>query len=302
MAQKTRTSKRESNSAVNVEKDNANKKDIKKSINILKEKIKKQVTYDEMINILKEMEKIVFEKEFNDIIKELKKIGYSKRKKATLKIDNINYNNIQVFDEKDSPIMGLIEKIRKEKNIALIASNINKTIDQYNKFDSYNKQVIKTNYIKEALKIAQNKYRVLNLLKDKKIDIFNTGRSNGEYKSELCNDFLNKKFEIFIYTDKDAIYTVLRQIGLIVDMILCDEDEIIPKSFIKINKNKNINVNLLNASKEERATIFADIFAVTILKNTELEAFAPFVLNDTANEILEDYFSEEIEKKINESK
>lgn len=85
---------------------------------------------------------------------------------------------------------------------------------------------------------------------------------------------------------------MLYQLGTILSIILCDGESLIPKNFIKINKK--IKVNLLNATIEERAKIFSDIFAVTLLRNTELECFAPFVLNQEANNVLEDYFKDKI--------
>jgi hypothetical protein len=75
---------------------------------------------------------------------------------------------------------------------------------------------------------------------------------------------------------------------------------LVPKSFIKVNKK--VKVDLLKETREDRIKAFADIFAITILKDTELQVFAPVVLKDDANKILEDYFIEEIENKIKEKK
>lgn len=251
-----------------------------------------------MTDILKEKKKIIFKDEVNDVIKKFKKIGTSKRKNASIVVDNKKYSNIHVFSGKDAPIMSFCEKIRKGKDILSVYANIDRTLRQYKDFESDNEFFIKSKYVKQAIEIAQRKYKILDLLVDRKIDIFVTGKKRGELKSYLYKDWFNQKFEILIYADKDAIYTTLYQLGSILSFILCDEDIAIPKDFIKVNKK--IKVNLLDATREERKIIFSDIFAVTALKNTQLEEFVPFSLQDDANKILEDYFIEEIGKRLKE--
>ena len=300
IAQDTRSKNKEDEVKQEDDKNYIKEKNSKEIMNSIQESIAKQIKYEQMTDILKKMQEVIYEEGFDEIIKKLKSLGSKARKKAMIEVDNKKYNNIQVFDEKDSPIMGFVEKIRKEKDEAIISMNIYKTIEQYEKLDKYNEKIVRTRFLKEALEIAQKKCKVLDLLVDKKIDIFNTGKESGEYKSYLYKNFTDEKFEIFIYSAEDGIYTLLRQIGLILNIILCKEDEIIPRSFVKINRNKAINVNLLERTKGERVIIFTDIFAVTMLKNTSLESSAPFLLQDEANKVFEEYFATEIMKKIEE--
>lgn len=274
--------------------------DVKELSNYILEKIKPNMTFEEMINILEKLKEIIYEKEAKNIITNFKKIGTNKRKTSTLIIDNIKYNNIHIFNEKDSPIMGFCEKIKGNQNLGSIYTSIYKTINQYQELDSNNKYVIKKKYITEALEIAHRKYKILDLLAGKNINIFISNKGRGELKSYLYTDWLNKSFEIFVYADKDAIYTTLYQLGSILNFMLCNEDEVIPKSFIQINKK--VKVDLLTATTQERAIIFSDIFAVTALRNTPLENFAPFVLEHDANKILEEYFVREIETKLKNKK
>lgn len=281
-----------------VEKGEKKEKNTEEIIKYISNKIEKQLTFEEMVDILDNMKEVIFEEKTKEVIKQFKKIGTNKRRKATLKIDNKKYSNIQIFDDRDTPIMGFIEKIRNQRDMSLMYMIINATIRQYKNLDCNNKYIIKKKYIKEALEIAQNKYKILDLLADKKINIYISNKGSGELKSDLYKDEPNNAFEIFIYSAEDAIYTILFQLGSILNLILCNKDEVIPKSFIKVNKNRNIKVDLLKATKEERVIIFSDIFAVTALKNTQFEDFAPFILEDGANRILDEYFMQEIGKKL----
>lgn len=284
------------NSTVLISKDTNTKETISYILNKLEEK----VTFNDMLDILDKMRLIllndILEENLSKVIAKFKEIGNSKRKNASLVIESKKYNNIQIFDYKDSPIMGFVQKIRNKRNIGSIYTRIEATINQYKRFDCDKEHIIKKKYIKKALEIAQKKFKVLDLLKDKKINIFITGKGSKDLKSDSYVDFENESYEIFIYSDVDAIYTILYQLGSIINDILCDEDETIPKSFIKVNRK--INTNLLEATKEERKIIFSDIFAITSLNGTDLEPFAPFLLESDKNKILEEYFREEISKKI----
>jgi hypothetical protein len=169
-----------------------------------------------MIDILKNLKKVIYEDESDELIKQFKKIGAAKRRNAKLVVDNKKYNNIQIFDEKASPIMGFVEKIKKSDANTSIDININKTIKQYQAFDSDNNYVIKKKYVNEAIELAHKKYKILDLLEDKKINIFITNKGREDFKSYLYNDWKNENFEIFIYSAEDAIYTLLRQFGIII--------------------------------------------------------------------------------------
>ena len=68
--------------------------------------------------ILSDLDKILYEKEFYDAIKEMKKIGNRKRSRAAVNINNEKCS-IQVFRLEDAPIMGFLEKIRKQKRYAV---------------------------------------------------------------------------------------------------------------------------------------------------------------------------------------
>lgn len=272
----------------------------KEVISYILNTLEKKVTFNDMLDILNKMRLIlldnILEEGLGEVIAKFKEIGNSKRKNASLVIDNKKYNNIQIFNDKDSPIMGFVQKIRNKRTTSSMYTRIEATINQYNKFDCDKEHVIKKKYIKKALEIAQKKFKALDLLKDKKINIFITGKGREDLKSDSYIDFENESYEIFIYSDVEAIYTILYQLGSIINDIICDEGETIPKSFIKVNKK--INVNILEATKEERKIIFSDIFAITSLNGTDLEPFAPFLLESNKNKILEEYFEEEISKKI----
>lgn len=270
--------------------------DKKELINSILTKIEQVNTFEDMLDILNNLEKVIFESEAYQIIKRLKEIGTAKRRKASIVVDGKKYNNIQVFNQKDSPLMTFIQKIRNEKSIPSIAMHIQETIKQYKELGANDQYVIKIEYLKQAIEIAQKKYHVLDLMANKKIDIYIVGKKREDFKSYLYKDFFNENFEVFIYTAEDAIYTVLHQLGSITNMILCDERATVPKEFIKVNKK--VKVDLLKASIEDRIRCFSDIFAITILKNSCLESAAPFLLNDEANKILEEYFINEIENKI----
>ena len=277
-------------------KSNTEEEEIKIKNNIL-EKLNGKVTFDDMKNILKDLEKNLSDEEHDEIIKKLRKIGTKKRKKAKVKIENKKCN-IQVFGYEDAPIMGFVEKIKNSRSMSDIYLSITKTIRQYEDFDGDNEYAIKSQFLKEAIKIAEEKYGFLELLKDKKIDVFITNKSRSDLKSYLYkDDWVNNEFEIFIYAAEDAIYTLLHQLGLIVCMALCDKDELVPKSFIKINRK--VKVNLLDSPIGDRVGAFSDIFAVVALRGSDLECFAPFLLNDESSKIFEEYFKEEIEKKVN---
>lgn len=284
--------------SINTNIENTNNQEIVNStIDYISERIDKPVSFDDMIDILEKLELIILDGS-EELIDKFKRIGTSKRKKSVISINNKKYSNINVFDINDSPIMGFAEKIKKEKDKILVGSNVSKTLEQYKEFNFTREKVIKREYIVQAIKLAHEKYKILDLLNNKKIDIFITNKGREEYRSYLYKDYFDEEFEIFLYTDEEAIYTTLFQLGTIINIILCDEEEVIPKDFIKINKNKKINVDLLKRTKEERMIIFSDLFAVTVLKDTDLEYFAPFTLNNEANAIIEDYFKEAISKKI----
>lgn len=274
-----------------------NKVNSKVIIDYIIDKIKAQpLKFEDMLDILNKFKSVVYEEEANELINEFKKIRRNKRNKSKLIVDNKKYNNIQIFNDKDSPIMGFLEKITKFQDKVSIYMAIDKTINQYKTLDNNNEYVIKDEYIRKALEVVQKKYNILDLLADKKIDIFILNKGQEKLKSYLYKDLYNNTFEIFIYTDKDAIYTLLYQLGSILNLILCNEDEAVPKDFIKVNKK--IKVNLLETTKIERKIIFSDIFAITALKNTDLEMFAPFVLENDANKTLEEYFIKEIQKEL----
>ena len=293
--QTVETNSEENKAEANGEIQPDEEKNAEKIKNNILGKIKEQLTFDDMKIILSDLDKILYEKEFYDAIKEMKKIGNRKRSRAAVNINNEKCS-IQVFRLEDAPIMGFLEKIRKQKDMQYIGIKIRETLKQYNELEGKNEYVIKDQAIKNAIEIAEKKYGFLELLKDKKIDVFITNRSRGEYKSYLYKeDWIDNKYEIFIYTAEEAVYTLLRQIGLIVCIALCDEGEVVPKSFIKVNKK--VKVNLLEAPREDRVSAFADIFAIVALRGSEFEYFAPFVLEEEANAILEDYFRNEIEKK-----
>ena len=71
------------------------------------------ISFDDMEYILNNMREIIFDDEADEIIKKFKKIGSIKRSKAKLKIDDKKYNNIHIFDEKDSPVMIFAHKKKK---------------------------------------------------------------------------------------------------------------------------------------------------------------------------------------------
>lgn len=268
----------------------------KETIKFISDKIENKVTFDDMIDILSKLKEVLYLEEANNVIKKFKQIGTTKRRKSTLVLNDKKYKNIQIFDGEETPIMGFCQKIRNEKNLSIIAMKIDKTIEQYKSLNQDNKYIIKKRYVKEAIKIANEKYRILELLEDKKIDIFISKKGSDDLRSYLYKDMFDEKFEIFIYADKDSIYTLLYQLGSILNLILCSIGETVPKEFIQVNKN--IKIDLLKKSKAERKIIFSDIFAITALSNTYLEAFLPFTLKSDANKILEEYFAEAIGKKL----
>ena len=77
---------------------------------------------------------------------------------------------------------------------------------------------------------------------------------------------------------------------------MCDEDEIIPKTFIKAAKK--IHLDLLKATKEDRVIMFSEIFATTALRNTPLSNFVSSIFTDDEIKLLENYFIKSINDKI----
>ena len=310
-SEKRKRSARKARENSTIDSDSIEEHTVSENINVQEianniiEKLKKDVTYEDMITILEQLENIIYEKESDEIINLLRKMANSKRKNAILKADSKVYNNIQIFEEKDAPIMGFCEKIKGVKNKISIAMSIGKTIEQYRVLERKSKYTIKKKYLEEAIIEAHKKYKFLDLLHDKKINIFITGMTREDYKSYLYNLSLNgvnsffdsnEALEIFVYADIEAIFTVIRQFGLITNSVLCGEEEPVPKGFISVNKK--IKVDLLKAPSEDRITVFADIFATTAMYGTKFQDLSPFTLKGSANRALEEYFIKEIEKQI----
>lgn len=272
-----------------------NTENSKEIADVILKKIKENPKIDDMIDILKKLKDIIFEEESDKVISEIKKIGVKKRKNANISIEGKKYSNIKIFNHEDMPIMGFCEKIRNTKDKVNIYLSIDKTLKEYQDFDRDNKYVMKQEYVKKAVELAQKKYKILDFLKEKKINIFICSQGRGDLKSYMYQDWFGDEFEIFVYSAQEAAFTVLRQLGLIADVLLCNSDEVVPKSFIKANKK--IKVDLLKVTREERLIVFGDIFGITVLQNTELNDLAPFTLPDEDFNVLETYFAEEILKK-----
>lgn len=165
-----------------IEKPQPENKNVNELCNDILNRISKNVTFEDMIEILKQLDEILLEDECIEVIKKFKNIGTNKRRKSQVFIDNKKFSNIQIFNQVDTPIMGFCEKIRNKRDMPSIAVSIDSTIDKYKKFDSYNEYIIKKEYLIKALEIVQNKYGLLDLLKNKKIDIFISPKKMRRFK------------------------------------------------------------------------------------------------------------------------
>lgn len=260
------------------------------------DKIKTVVTFDDMIDILNKLKLIENEECLAEVLYKFQKISTQKSSRSKLIIDNIKYSNIQIFSANDTPIMGFCEKIKNLKETYLAKIYATDIINRYKLLDISNNNVINKDLIIEAIALAQNKFNFLELFNDKKVNIFISNKGMTEYRSYLYKNILNTNFEIYIYPTTESIFTTLYQLGLIIDFILCNEDEIIPKTFIKAAKK--IHLDLLKATKEDRVIMFSEIFATTALRNTPLSNFVSSIFTDDEIKLLENYFIKSINDKI----
>lgn len=260
------------------------------------EKLNSSVSFDDMIKILKDINLFTNDEYLLEIINKFKKICLPKYRRSPLIINNTKYNNIHVYSTEDTPIMGFYRTLKKIKFCSTIKIYTSEIINRYKALTTTNINVPNKEEITEAISYANKKYNFLDLFKNLKLDIYLADKGFQDLRSYLYPEFLDNIFEIYIYSGKDAVYTTLYQLGSIVCLILCDTDEIVPKNFIKTAKKAHLDI--LNASKADRAIVFSETFAMTSLHNTPFKHFVPSFIKESDISLLENYFNDEIHKKI----
>lgn len=273
-----------------------NKIDLLQLKNNIIEKLNSSVSFDDMIKILKNMNLLTNDDYLLEIINKFKKICLPKYRKSSLIINNTKYNNIHVYSPEDTPIMGFYRTLKKIKFCSTIKKYISEIINRYKSLTTININVPNTEKITEAISFANKKYNFLDLFKNLKLDIYLADKGFQDHRSYLYPEFLDNIFEIYIYSGKDAVYTTLYQLGSIICLLLCDIEEIVPKFFIKTAKKAHLDI--LNVLKADRAIVFSETFAMTALHNNTFEHFVTSFIKDSDISLLENYFNNEIHKKV----
>jgi hypothetical protein len=126
------------------------------------------------------------------------------------------------------------------------------------------------------------------------IDILIMKNSHRLYNSLCGTDDNYKKFVVYMFNMKDDSlrpeYVFLHELGHLLQMALTGSVLIVPDEFI--NFHNSTQYEKLEQGNPDAAEVFADIFAIAVMRGTVLSDFYPFSFPDVLNERFEKFFNE----------
>ena len=123
--------------------------------------------------------------------------------------------------------------------------------------------------------------------------ILNLNSTNKYYNSFCGTDVNSKSSVIYMYNLNDntiaAEYVFLHELGHVLQIALSGSTQNVPNEFIQFHESLS-NVTKLEQGSEEAIEAFADTFAISVMRGTELSDFDPFNFHDALNERFEAFY------------
>ena len=240
-----------------------------------------------------------------EVTREMKSI--LKREELTALINN--KKDVCIYEKDKSNLIFLAETIVNGMIDGEFFDNMTFVKDLYNnKYIDPVGDIISNEEIKKCFDIVQEKFKLLDILKSEyPIKILKYEYSHKDF---ICYGILRNRNEsivldiIFILfhmreleKECNPIYVFFFLLGQALNSKLIKGSEIIPYTFIELNKK--IGVDLTNANEQHKNIIFSDIFACSAMYNTEFEKYNPFkIFPDEIRKMFEKYYISECKKYL----
>ena len=154
----------------------------------------------------------------------------------------------------------------------------------------------------KILTILATKFPYLEIVTAKKpLTILNINNTHRIYNSQCGTNEAVTAFVIQMFNMKDASfvpeYVFLHELGHALHLAITGSVLIVPDEFIKFNNSIPGALHLEQGSIDA-PELFADTFAIAVMRGTELSGFDPFHFDDTLNGMLEMFFTKMFERWV----
>jgi hypothetical protein len=154
----------------------------------------------------------------------------------------------------------------------------------------------------KILTILTTKFPYLDIVATKKpLSILNINNSHRMFNSLCGTDEAVSAFVIQMFNMKDESnfpeYVFLHELGHALHLAITGSVLIVPDEFIKFHNSIPGALHLEQGSTDA-PELFADTFAISVMRGTELSGFDPFHFDDALNRMLELFFTRMFDKWV----
>ena len=150
----------------------------------------------------------------------------------------------------------------------------------------------------KVLSTLSNKFPFWEIVSaNKTLDILNINNTHRSFNS-LCGASGDaSSFIVYMFNMKDSSvipeYVFLHELGHVLQISLTGSDKLVPTEFIEFNKLIKV---ILEQGTYESAEVFADTFAIAVMRGTDLCKFNPFPFPDELNKTFEEFYAKLFER------
>ena len=187
-----------------------------------------------------------------------------------------------------------VGKVRDtRKNIAKLIADIDKTIIEPSGIS------LSAEDEEEILSVLSTKFPFWEIVSpNSPLDILNINNSHRLFNSMCGASGDASSFVVYMFNMKDDTaapeYVFLHELGHALQIALTGSDSLVPTEFIEFN-NTLPDVRMEQGDRGV-PELFADTFAIAVMRGTDLWHYSPFPFSDALNELFEKFFTALFEK------
>jgi len=153
---------------------------------------------------------------------------------------------------------------------------------------------------KRIMSTLEAKFPFFNVASTKNpLHILNINNTHRVYNSTCGVSESGMPVAIHMYNMRDSTtapeYVFLHELGHVLQTLLTSSELLVPDEFIKL-QNSLPTSHGLEQGNPDAPEVFADSFAIAVMRGTELSRYDPFSFPDALNEILERFFKNLFDK------
>lgn len=162
---------------------------------------------------------------------------------------------------------------------------------------------ISTDVEEKVLSTLSSKFPFFQIVSSRKpFSIININNTHRLFNSMCGVSGDATSFVVYMFNMKDKSlapeYVFLHELGHILQITLSGSDELVPNEFLEFHTSLP-TVNKLEQGNPDAAEVFADTFAISVMRGTDLRNFNPFQFPDSLIESFENFYVTLFEKYCN---